>query len=125
MSTNYPGSPNRNPGAVSTSNARIGPDRIASAADGDPVNAAEVAQAFKVSLDYAAWQMNPRAPIPASPGALDAAYVLPTKTVRNARLLRRSFADHRGFTGLERNTHWQEDWGDFVFGRQSQRPVST
>lgn len=114
MPTSVPG----NPTGVATPAALPGPDTFVVTSQpiaGEGDTAASVNQAFTALGNEQAWLKDPRAAAPASPGALDAAYVQPIKKAKNVRLLRRDFTDHRGFDHLARITRWQENWEDVAF----------
>lgn len=78
-------------------------------ADGDPLTAASVAQPFKVSADFNAWQMSPRAQAAAGTGASNWAQAI--VAYLNSRLQARFVVDHLGFPA-GKFIKWQEDWGD-------------
>src|SRR6187551_1467142 len=75
-------------------------------ADGDPLTAASVAQAFKVSADFIAWLMSPRAQAAAGTGASNWAEAI--RLYKNARQQTRFAVDHLGFPG-GKFVQWQED----------------
>ncbi len=70
--------------------------------DGDPDNAASVAQAFKVCLDFIAWLFSPRAVV--------ASWAEAIMRYRDARLRSRFIVDHFGLPGGE-YAAWREMFG--------------
>jgi hypothetical protein len=74
-------------------------------ADGDPLNAASVAQSKKVLADYIAWMLSPRAKA--------SSWLQALRRYRNARLQTVSAVDHLGFPA-GRFVGWDEDWSNLA-----------
>lgn len=102
MSTNYTGVPSATQAPASPPPAGVAPELVLPA-DGDPANAASIAQALKVVADYIAFLQ--------SPFGNAAAQAQPILPAQCARLLSRMGFDHRGFLGGNA-LRWSEDWID-------------
>lgn len=103
--SNYTGNPNATQAPASPPVDRAVPV-VALPADGDPANAASVAQAFKVPADYLAFNQAPFAE-----GGQPAQEILPFKTAIGHR---RSGVDHLGQPGGN-YLQWLEQWLDVAF----------
>jgi hypothetical protein len=102
MSTNYTGNPTATQSPASPPGPGVAPETVLPA-DGDPLNAASVAQAFKVLADYEAWLTAPK--------AIVGNWIEPVLYFRNANGHRRFLTDHQGFPAGKyqiRRTTWVE-----------------
>jgi hypothetical protein len=100
MSTNYTADPSATQAPASPPVAGAAPELVLPA-DGDPANAASIAQALKVVADYIAFLQ--------SPFGNAAAQAQPILPAQCARLLKRMGFDHRGFVAGNA-MQWREDW---------------
>lgn len=100
MATNYTG----NQGSTQAPSGPPAPDAnpiVSLAADGDPLNAASIAQGFKVAMDWLAWLTKPR--------AIASQWAQAIRIFRSAAGHQRFGVDHLGFPA-GRITHWRENW---------------
>jgi hypothetical protein len=104
MSTNYTGSATATQAPAATPDPDNAPIDVLPA-DGDPLNAASVAQAFKVLADYIHAIKNPRSKSTSWPQAL--------RRYRNARLQTMFAVDHLGLPS-GRIVQWEEDWSNVL-----------
>lgn len=108
MSTNY----TPDPAATQSPSAAPLPEgapTVVLPADGDPANAASIAQALKVLADHEAWLFKPRAQAAAGTSASNWAKHI--WAARNAKLQKRWGLDHMGMPGGQL-IQWDENWDD-------------
>jgi hypothetical protein len=100
VATNYTG----NQGSTQAPSGPPAPDAnpvVSLPADGDPLNAASIAQGFKVSMDWLAWLTKPR--------AIASQWAQAIRIFRSAAGHKRFGVDHLGLP-MGRVQTWRENW---------------